>query len=422
MSTNTNTSVRARLTALTYGDACIGEVTEGDSAGLKIFVPGTVPGELVDAQIVEQHERYARGALTSIIEPSPERVTPPCPYFGQCGGCSHQHIEIARQRTEKCRMVEQMLDRQFGIKPRDGVLLAGGDLPAYGYRRRILLHVSPQGEIGFYRSGTRDVVAIERCLLASDALNRVYQWVRTQRDLPWEHCSTLILEEQGPELHAVVRIREERPKDTSIREAFRSRLRTHFQSVLIKHLEIREKDEEVMGDGVTTAGHFSQVNDAGNTVLRELVMRHTPGDEVVELYAGAGNFSLPLARAGKRVEAVEVDPKLVEAGTQRALAESLAERLHFHRMSAEQYVKRDRLAATVVLDPPRSGARPVAERLARKNDVRRCVYVSCSLPTLGRDLQILATKGGFGVERVYVVDMFPQTYHVELVAVSSRAK
>ncbi len=412
-------SVRVRITALTYGEAAIGEIQEGDHKGLKMFVPLTIPGELIDATITEVHERYRKGSAHAIIEPSPHRIAPPCPLFGTCGGCSHQHIEIGAQREEKRRMVEAMLLRQFGVAPSRGVMLAGVNLPAYGYRRKILLHVGPDGAIGFYRSGTRDVVDVAQCPLASERLNDVYIWIRNQKDLPWSHCATLILEEQGSDLHAVVRIREESPKDDSVREAFRERLRSRFQSVEVKHLDIREHDQDNAAEDPTTAGHFSQVNTAGNAVLQDLVTTLTPGADVVELYAGAGNFSLPLARSGKVVQAIEVDPRLVEVGTQRAAKEHLSERLRFSRMSAEQYVKRDRLSPTIILDPPRSGAKAVAERLARGSDVSECVYVSCSLPTLGRDLQILG-KGGFRIDEIHVVDMFPQTFHVELVAVAHR--
>lgn len=411
--------VRVRISALTYGDAAIGEIQDGDDKGLKIFVPLTIPGELIEAKVTEVHERYRKGSALAIIEASPRRVAPPCPLFGTCGGCSHQHIEIGTQREEKRRMVEGMLQRQFGVVPTRGVTLTGLTLPAYGYRRKLLLHVSPEGVIGFYRSGTRDVVEVETCLLASPRLQEVYRWIRAQHDLPWKHCATLILEEQGEELHAVVRIREESPKDNAVREAFRERFRTRFQSVEVKHLDIRELDQDTTGDDPTTAGHFSQVNTAGNAVLQELVTKLTSGRDVVELYAGAGNFSLPLARAGKVVQAIEVDPRLVDVGSQRASQEGLSDRLRFHRMSSEQYVKRDRLPPTILLDPPRSGARAVAERLARGADVNECVYVSCSLPTLGRDLQILCA-GGFRVNEVHVVDMFPQTFHVELVAIAHR--
>ena len=140
---------------------------------------------------------------------------------------------------------------------------------------------------------------------------------------------------------------------------------------------------------------------------------------VTELYAGAGNFTLPLARQGAQVDAVEASRELVRFGETRARESGLGDRITFFRESCEKFCKTREFRECVLLDPPRSGAPAVVEKLLQSPQVKRLVYVSCYLPTLCRDMKALA-EVGFKLERTYVIDMFAQTHHVETISVMVR--
>ena len=149
-------------------------------------------------------------------------------------------------------------------------------------------------------------------------------------------------------------------------------------------------------------------------MLRYLI-EHVPTSSVTDLYAGAGNISIPLALAGKRVVAVELDPHLVTFGEYRAKEAGVSDRLTFHTKSCEKWVEKNPTEPTVVLDPPRGGALEVCKRLSPES-TPLLLYVSCYPPTFARDVQVLQERG-YVLERVEVLDMFPQTYHSELIGI-----
>jgi 23S rRNA (uracil1939-C5)-methyltransferase len=145
------------------------------------------------------------------------------------------------------------------------------------------------------------------------------------------------------------------------------------------------------------------------------LIEHVQGDSVTDLYAGAGNISIPLALSGRKVVAVEVDPHLVAFGEYRAKDAGVADRLTFHTKSCEKWVEKNQTEPTVVLDPPRGGALEVCKRLDPKTSPH-LLYVSCYPPTFARDVQVLQ-EHGYTLKETHVLDMFPQTYHSELIGV-----
>jgi 23S rRNA (uracil1939-C5)-methyltransferase len=161
-------------------------------------------------------------------------------------------------------------------------------------------------------------------------------------------------------------------------------------------------------------GHFSQNNKEANQLMLEYILELVKTERVTDLYAGAGNISIPLAQAGHIVTAVEVDPYLVRFGQSRVQAAGVSERVTFIRQACEKWAESNTGDATVVLDPPRGGALEVCQRLSPQR-TPRLVYVSCYPPTFARDVQVLNERG-YEVKLVKVLDMFPQTHHSELVA------
>lgn len=403
------------IEALAYGGSGAGRVAAGSMAGKRAFVPLTVPGERVRAVVTLDRDAFCEAEAVEWLRTSAGRVTPPCPYYPECGGCQLQHMEVGLGRRAKRDLVEATLRHHAGVLPRQPVALIGEDLPDRGYRRRAAFHVNEHGKIGFFRRKSRTVVEIAACLVAKPALNKalaaLQPWLSTHPGL----VGGVVIEEHDQKSFATIKLRVRPPKTAPLNKIF-AELEPHFTALRVLWNE-REVYRSQAAGKEQPFGHFFQVNEQANERLIAAVLQQIRGARVTELYAGAGNFSLPLAALGKEVEAVEADRELVEYGRRRAGELGLSERVTFKRQSVEAFLREGTLRETVLLDPPRSGSRPTAES-CRPEEVRRIVYVSCNVATLARDVKILADSG-YELEHVSVIDMFPHTQHIETVAVLS---
>jgi 23S rRNA (uracil1939-C5)-methyltransferase len=402
-------SIVVDLFALAHGGASIGSIVEGppELIGKKAFVRDTIPGERVTAEIVKDDKSFVTANLVSIGTPSSARMTPRCAYVGTCGGCDLQHMSIEKQREAKRHMVETTLARHAKVEPRCGVKLRGHQLPAFSYRKRIALHLDEAGQLGFYRRGSGAVVDIDSCALAVEPINKVMQRLRTVSTNLTRYVEGVVLEDRADDVGVLLKLRPGAP--LSFPEL--AVVREVFPALQIEESGFAPEDGDQQGDDAL--GHFSQVNALGNQELVAEVLERAHGDELTELYAGSGNFTLPLAKRGAAVTAVESDPLLVKLGTKLAALDGLSERIRFVQDSCERFVRRHELKPTVLLDPPRSGARGILSAI-KPALTKRIVYVSCSVPTLSRDLKQL-TEMGYSTESVTVIDMFAQTHHIETV-------
>ncbi|MCX8071779.1 MAG: class I SAM-dependent RNA methyltransferase [Candidatus Binatia bacterium] len=395
--------------------------------GRTIFVRGAAPGDVVRVAIDEEHGSYAYAHVEEVLEPSPHRRIPPCPYLPRCGGCPWQHLQYDVQLAAKQANVRDHLQRlgKIAAPPLSAPIPSPAE---FSYRNRLSLRVE-QGQIGFYAGGSHELVPIERCLLGNEAVNsllpevaslvgRLHSRVRRVEVIAdaFEPSGALALAVEGHWRAADDRqLLEWFGRTSSVRGvALRGKRwqRTHGNP----------RVTIVPAPGVSlevTAGAFSQVNAMANQILVEMVSRLLAPDHrgvTVDAYAGAGNFSFPLAQQSGTVVAIEADPRAVRDF--RANAERLhAENVELVHDTAERALKsiaeRGILVARVVLDPPRSGARAVLPYLLHLRP-ERIVYVSCNSATLARDLAVLS--GTYRLEQVQIVDLFPQTYHTETVA------
>lgn len=409
--------VEISVTGLAYGGSVIGKITAGESAqlGKKALVNGAIPGELVRAEIVEDRGNLVVARFGRAVHVSSNRVAPPCKFFGECGGCDYQHISLEAQREGKRQFVEDTLKHHGRVEPAKGVQLIGAELPGFGYRRKIRLHLDNERRLGFYRAESRELVLIDKCLIAHDRVNeKLAQLTEVVQAFP-PNVSAVSIEDRLGEFHLEIEVR--RGGDLSVKAIDQllpgEKILELFESYGIsfqgQSVGSRRDNDAVESSG----GGFFQVNEDGNKLLLESVMGFLTSDSVTEFYAGAGNFSIPLAAAGKRVLAVEVDPRLVKAGQAAAEEQALTHNLKYVRSSTERFLTRGIRTPAVLLDPPRSGASALAKALDPLRQ-REVVYVSCNVPTLARDLKIMQERG-YTVESVKVVDMFAQTHHVETV-------
>jgi 23S rRNA (uracil1939-C5)-methyltransferase len=378
----------------------------------KVFVAGIAPGETGQVEILAEEKNLLRAKLLKVLTPSPARRQPPCPIYGKCGGCNLQYIDIPTQRAAKLEMVRTMLRFQGKLDLGDKVYLIGEDLPEFNYRRRITLHVDPKGVFGFYRTNSTEVVALKECLISNARINRSLPALHVIFPKLGAKICAVNLEDIDDNIFYVFQLREGAQLLESeiqlLKDTFQDFKVTRKAHTVLSHSHLRSAI-----DSPNAVGCFSQVNAAANQILIDTVVAITPAGAVTDLYAGAGNLSIPLARAGHAVTAVELDPQLVAYGKSRANEDHL--KVTFKTGNCDSYVESVRLSPTVVLDPPRAGARNVVIHFD-STITKTIIYVSCDLPTLTRDLRDLVQRG-YQVDEVAVLDMFPQTHHVETISV-----
>ena len=414
----------ARLTieTLTHGPWGLGR-----DQGKVILVPLTVPGDQVDAEVVEEHKRYSVARVTALLRPGPARRVAPCPYSGSCGGCPWQHIEYEAQLRAKQQNVVDALTRVAGLSGYEMSPI----LPAtseFHYRRRISLHVDGRGKLGFRRAFSRDPVEIAHCLIADPDADRgigvAAEWVQR---LETRISNVEILSADRPGEIILSAATRQRFRGADARACENAVAGPVAGIVMAGPGWRRQWGETTLSfvvDGDLTLRHdadtFGQVNPDGNRKLMdELLSWETfdARDHVLELYAGAGNLTLPMARRVTRVTAVEVGRQLVQNGKRNAENNGL-HNIGWRRQDAaravEDLIRQGPRFSTLVLNPPRAGAKEVAPRLTALG-ARRIIYVSCNPATLARDLRQLAAQG-YTLRRVRPVDLFPQTFHVETLA------
>lgn len=436
---------RIEITGLAYGGAGVGR-TNGRMDGKVVFVPYTAPGDVATIEIIADKGRFLEARLVKLINPSPARQKPPCPVFGKCGGCQWQHIKYDAQLAWKGQIFSETM-RRIG-KTEFAETQSPVPAPAeFGYRSRARFHVSAK-EWGFHESGTNSVVDIGSCPLLVDGANEIFLDIKRA------------VEDKVPTLTSVeIGCSEEDSRATAIFH-LKSETRFDWQAALagislLKGYEVRVSPKRhgpqrtllTSGDArlkycvekesiEASLGVFTQVNLAQNRALvgRAIDFAGAAGDghSAIDLFSGVGNFTLPLARRFKKVFAVEEHKdasKLAEANARRNGISNVS----FSTLSAHGWLT-DRLARgvaggkadVVVLDPPRGGDKPVASAL-RALGPKRIVYVSCGPATLARDVAELTTprKEGSGdfayrPSAAVVVDMFPETYHIEAVVALER--
>lgn len=408
----------AEMSGLAHGGAAIGTISNGPPgvAGAKAFVRFTAPGEIAHARISAARHQSYDADLIRIERAHPLRRAAPCPLFGSCGGCDLQHMQIAAQREAKRDMVESMLRIQAKVTAPVQFAPRAEGLPEFGYRRKVTLHLSSDGVFGFYRQGTGDVIALSACLISSEAVNRGIALLAPLGSRLAGMVGAVIIEDTGTRVIFAIKLREFH--DTLDPEVESELQKLGIPYVLLARDKVRgifTGNGDLSPEEVESASAFSQVNAEGNELLIERVLAHVESGPITELYAGAGNFSLPLARRGIAVHAIEVSETLTALGRKRADEAKLGRLIRFVTASAERFVKTERLGSTVLLDPPRSGAKEVVKSFDAQR-TPKIVYVSCAVPTLTRDIRSLVERG-YRLKMVELVDMFPQTHHVESVAI-----
>lgn len=375
-------------------------------------------------RIVEEHRNWARAALVHVCTPGVARRTPPCPWAHACGGCPWQHIDYAAQLVAKEASVRESLARIAGAAPR--ALLPIIAAPSeWGYRHRIRVHVGAGGVVGYRQPRSHALVPIDQCPIAEPPVAAGLAPLRTlvaslhtvldDVEIVADGRGTLVFEATARGAFAAADEAAIRAWLAATPTAAGMALRGRTWRRRFGTTTITVRAQADAPPTVQRAGTFTQVNPAANRLLVGAVTALVGGGApVLDLFCGAGNLTLPLARIAPSVVAVDHDARGIEDGAANAAAAGL-DNVRFVVAAADAYLRRHGLsgARVAVLDPPRTGAAAVAHLLARLAP-ERIVYVSCDPTTLARDARTL-TGAGYAIGRVQPLDLFPQGPHVETV-------
>jgi 23S rRNA (uracil1939-C5)-methyltransferase len=375
--------------------------------GKVIFIKGAIPGEVVEVNIVEKKRDYSVASVVSVVEPSEHRVEPQCPVFGICGGCQLQFISYERQLTMKGEILTDSLARLGGIETEPGTVFSDSQ---WNYRHRAQFKVSRQGEVGFFRESTRDVVTFDECPLLIQEINEVLRKIKYA--VPMKNLKEIQIA-AGDSLTALLRGDEYDGEACSkIMEAGVSGVA--FNAVPASGTGYVTLDLNGMKYSVSPWTFFQAHWSLNRKVVDFLISRLQPveGERVLDLYAGAGNFSLPLAGQAAEIVGVEENPHAADDAA-RNLEINALKNCRIVRSSAEKY-KLNRKFDVIILDPPRPGLTSEVARKVLDHGASRIVYVSCNPSTLARDLKKMKDK--YDVESVHQIDFFPNTFHIEAAA------
>lgn len=344
--------------------------------GKALFLPFTIPGERVRCRIVSERTDFVRGELIELLEPSPHRVEPPCPLFGECGGCNLQHIEYGHQ---------------LALKSANFPESAPVESEPYGYRNRARFHFAPDGGIGFRKALSDETIRVRSCPILSDSINR---WLK-----PLNRRSR-------PDRELMARIgRREEFNVFGQEERFYLQGRDAFAFAHVAGREYR-----------FPVGHFFQSNLKSAELLIQSALEGLSGLSAADLYCGAGLFSAPLAERFETIDCVESDTVSLES----ARFNVPSRKARFHPVEVEQWVENSRHSSEpydwILADPPRSGlSAPVRSWLKTHPPRSGLVYISCDQATFLRDRNDFL-KAGWIARSVRLFDFYPQTGRVELLA------
>ena len=396
------------------------------------FVSGALAGEEVEARVLGAHGKVVEARTERVFKASEIRRQAPCAHAGKCGGCSVQHLPHEEQLALKQRMLAEQLSRVAGVEPQEWAAPLTG--PEFGYRRRARIAVrwdtrAKHLDVGFRAAGSQDIVAIDHCLVLVQALQPIMTGLPAMlRQLGNPKALGHVELFSGSAIAVLLRhMAPLSAADMQVLEAF---CITHNAQLWL-HGEGEPQPVDLtraLGYRLETwdlqlayrPGDFVQVNAGVNEamVAQAIKWLAPQADErILDLFCGLGNFALPLAQKAREVVAVEGVATMVERAAQNAVSNSLHNAVFFQADLSQPLVDATWAKAgfsAVLLDPPRDGAYEVVRKLSGLG-AKRLVYVSCNPATLARDTVELI-KQGYRLKRAAILDMFPQTAHVEAMA------
>ena len=383
--------------------------------GFVIFVPFAAPGDRIKCRIQRVKKNYAFAEIVEIVQKSPQRVEPRCPYFGRCGGCQLQHISYEGQLEQKRIWVEDALLRigKFSTVTVSPVVPA---TPHWAYRRHIDLHLQPTDKgyrAGYIEVDNRSLIEVEECVIflpqENPLLKQVQEVVKQLIPASADPAKLTILKECVLHFHF-----KELPPNAQ--EVFQNARYPNWKAVILsssrKTLTFGKQELSCTIEGLNI--HFTSTVFMQNhpeqslNIYRKISELAKGAPDILDLYCGIGISSLLLARQGSKVTGIEYNQKSIDCAVRNARSNHLLN-AHFQKGAVEEILPTISIPDFVILNPPREGLDPRVIEILKKQRPKQILYISCLPSTLARDLRLL----GYRIAACQPYDMFPQTAHVE---------
>jgi len=399
--------------------------------GKAVFLPFVLENETVEASLLEQKRGFARGRLANVLQASPLRIAPKCPYFGECGGCHYQHTSYAHQLEIKTAILRENLRRIAKLELNTEVVVHSSPEWRYRNRTRLQVRVEPTFALGYYKSNSHQLLPVEECPISAPLINRavaaVWQLGRAGKIAPGVREIEFFSNAEDSELQLQLHVADiRRQAAVQVAEEIRSVVTEVSGICMLRNLPgSRSETEQIVSLGAgslsyntqrasyrVSQGAFFQVNRYLLDELVQIVTEGHSGDVALDIYSGVGLFSTILARSFAQVFAVESSPT-----SHTDLVHNSPSNVKTVSKTTEQFLEgvAEKLRPNfVVVDPPRNGLGETVVRRLVGLGAGRLVYVSCDPATLSRDLAGLL-GAGYRVQQAHLVDLFPQTYHLESV-------
>ena len=397
------------FTAHAYGGEAFGRLPDGRA----VFAPFAIPGEKARVRMVEERKGLVQTELVEVLTPAPERISPPCIHYMQCGGCHYQHLDYTAQLTAKQAILKDQLERIGKLRDVE----AAPTVPSaqiFNYRNYVHFHLTPQGELGFQKRRSSETFPLQECCLPEGFLNDLWKRLDIAPVAGLERVSLRL--SAGDDVQLILESQDPQPPELLVEELPVSAVHLSPQGCIVL-AGSPAIQMEVLGRAFTvSAGSFFQVN----TLMAEALVLHIlnrlslpPGAIVLDVYCGVGLFSAFLAPHVGRLIGVESSASACED-----FEANLAECGHveLYEAPAEDVLTwLDVRPDFILIDPPRAGLSRRALDGVLKLQAPLLTYVSCDPATLARDAARLAA-GGYRLREVTPLDFFPQTYHIESVS------
>lgn len=416
-----------KIEKLVYGGFGIGR-----EEGKVYFVPYVLPDEEVIVSPIKEKKEYIEAKLKKIIEENPDRTKPECEYFGLCGGCDYLHIKYQAQLKYKKEILQEIFQRIAKIDIEiDNIIPSENQ---YFYRNKTQLKVDIKtAKIGFYKKNSNEVVEIDKCLLVSEEINPVI--TNLKKVIP-------LLPVLPKEIHIFSNQKEILLKFIYKKEPrkiilTKDRVKKFISPLVVGFGDYVEKDGKIeklrfVGQDYlifdiegfkykASIDSFFQVNKFQIKNLINIVLKHIDYDKVADLYCGVGLFTIPASKICKEAIGVEISYQAIKDANFNKKLNNL-KNVKFYPSSTEKALQiiKDFSPDIVIIDPPRAGlTKEVINKVVNISNLKKIIYVSCDPATLARDIKLFI-ENGFKIKETNLIDMFPNTYHIESIIVIER--
>ena len=368
-----------------------------------IFIPKTIPGDIITVKDIKEYKNYSKGTLDKIITPSKDRITPKCPFYDKCGGCDLQQLTYPKQLDYKKEKVKNILSKYANINIDLNILLSPKE---FGYRNKITIQVN-NGHLGLYQHNSNNLIEIDECLLVSSNINNLIKIIKNKLDL--SKITNIMIREYNNDL--MIQFIGSIDKELVIKELSNYVKIIYINDALIygdNNLEVKLGNYKYK----VSPYSFFQVNYETATILYNKVIEYlgTNNNKVLDLYCGTASIGIYISKYCKEILGIEINSSSVRDAKENIKLNNLNNIKVIEGDVGKLLQSKEKYDA-IIVDPPRSGLDKRTKETLLKIKSNKLIYVSCDPITLARDLNIL--KEIYEIKDITLVDMFPNTYHVE---------